>query len=98
MICTSHKHADSYYKCDIIWHHSIKGASGHTVGIGITAADFCYAWTDSPMLTEISKLLLTLKQQSKYMLSAWSFKMAAPIITEEVLQILNSECIGNPQQ
>ena len=45
------------------------------------------------MLMDITNLLPALKQQSKYMLSALSFKMVVPIIMEEALQVLVFEVL-----
>jgi len=40
--------------------------------------------------------LSALKQQAKYMLSALSFKMAAPVIMEVVVQVLIFDGTDNP--
>jgi len=48
------------------------------------------------MLTEITKPLPALRQQLKYMPSALTFEMAAPIIMIKVVQVLVFEYTGNP--
>jgi len=67
-------HPPSWICCDvIILNPRTVGASGYAASVGIIAAGFCYTLTDSHILTEITNLLLALKQQGKYIVGGVAY-------------------------